>query len=168
VTLQREMTKRLDAIAKDPDVAFGPFQPSSFRPVLETCAARLDASGIVLPADEELGPATEALKISPTFCVIVRTRRGDILRDDIRRLTDAIVQEAADLPETARRFVVPPPDVGGGGCLRGERVAGAAQASGATTSRTIAEALNARGIPAARGGAWHGSTVLNLLARESR
>ena len=111
VTLQREMTARLDAIAKDPDVAFGPFQPASFRPVLETCAARLDASGIVLPPDEELGPATEALRISPTFCVIVRTRRGDILRDDLRRLTDAVVQEAGDLPETARRFVVPPPDV---------------------------------------------------------
>lgn len=38
--------------------------------------------------------------------------------------------------------------------------------SGATTSRAIAEALNARGIRTARGGAWHGSTVLNLLSRE--
>ena len=40
------------------------------------------------------------------------------------------------------------------------------QATGATTSRAIAEALNARGIRTARGGAWHSSTVLNLLARE--
>ncbi len=40
------------------------------------------------------------------------------------------------------------------------------QAAGATTSRAIAEALNARGIRTARGGAWHGSTVQNLLARE--
>lgn len=39
------------------------------------------------------------------------------------------------------------------------------QASGATTSRAIAEALNARGIRTARGGAWHSSTVGNLLAR---
>lgn len=39
------------------------------------------------------------------------------------------------------------------------------QASGATTHRAIAEALNARGIRTARGGAWHGSTVRNLLAR---
>ena len=40
------------------------------------------------------------------------------------------------------------------------------QAAGATTSRAIAEALNARGIRTARGGAWHSSTVQNLLARE--
>jgi DNA invertase Pin-like site-specific DNA recombinase len=39
------------------------------------------------------------------------------------------------------------------------------QASGATTARAIAEALNARGIRTARGGAWHDSTVRNLLAR---
>jgi hypothetical protein len=41
------------------------------------------------------------------------------------------------------------------------------QANGATTSRAIAEALNARGIRTARGGAWHGSTVLNLLSRRT-
>jgi DNA invertase Pin-like site-specific DNA recombinase len=39
------------------------------------------------------------------------------------------------------------------------------QASGATTLRAIAEALNARGIRTARGGAWHAATVSNLLAR---
>ena len=39
------------------------------------------------------------------------------------------------------------------------------QASGATTLKAIAAALNARGIPTARGGQWHDSTVRNLLAR---
>ena len=39
------------------------------------------------------------------------------------------------------------------------------QAVGLTTSRAIAEALNARGIRTARGGEWHHSTVRNLLAR---
>jgi hypothetical protein len=39
------------------------------------------------------------------------------------------------------------------------------QASGATTFRAIAEALNNRGVRTARGGAWHDSTVRNLLAR---
>jgi DNA invertase Pin-like site-specific DNA recombinase len=39
------------------------------------------------------------------------------------------------------------------------------QASGATTSRAIAVALNARGVRTAGGGAWHSSTVLNLLKR---
>lgn len=39
------------------------------------------------------------------------------------------------------------------------------QASGATTPRAIAEALNARGIRTARGGAWYDSTVRNLLKR---
>ena len=39
------------------------------------------------------------------------------------------------------------------------------QATGATTVRAIAEALNRRGIKTARGGDWHGSTVRNLLSR---
>jgi DNA invertase Pin-like site-specific DNA recombinase len=39
------------------------------------------------------------------------------------------------------------------------------QAAGATTHRAVATALNARGIRTARGGAWHVSTVQNLLAR---
>ncbi len=39
------------------------------------------------------------------------------------------------------------------------------QATGATTLAAIAAALNTRGIPTARGGAWHAMTVRNLLAR---
>ncbi len=39
------------------------------------------------------------------------------------------------------------------------------QASGATTTRAIADALNARGVRTARGGAWYSSTVRNLLSR---
>jgi DNA invertase Pin-like site-specific DNA recombinase len=39
------------------------------------------------------------------------------------------------------------------------------QAAGVTTTRALAEALNARGIRTARGGQWHHSTVRNLLAR---
>ena len=39
------------------------------------------------------------------------------------------------------------------------------QATGATTHRAIAAALNDRGVRTARGGAWHDSTVRNLLAR---
>jgi DNA invertase Pin-like site-specific DNA recombinase len=39
------------------------------------------------------------------------------------------------------------------------------KAAGLTATRAIAEALNARGIRTARGGAWHHSTVRNLLAR---
>ena len=39
------------------------------------------------------------------------------------------------------------------------------QAAGATTTRAIAAALNARGVRTARGGDWHSSTVRNLLAR---
>jgi DNA invertase Pin-like site-specific DNA recombinase len=40
------------------------------------------------------------------------------------------------------------------------------QASGAVSLQAIAAALNARGIRTARGGAWHASTVRNLLQRE--
>ena len=39
------------------------------------------------------------------------------------------------------------------------------QAAGATTFRSVANALNDRGVRTARGGAWHDSTVRNLLAR---
>ncbi len=109
--LQRDMATKLEQIAKDPDIAFGPFQPSSFRGVLETCAARLDASGVVVAPDEELGPAGDGLRISPSFCIIVRPRRDDILRDDMRRLADLLARSETTLPETARRFVLPPPDV---------------------------------------------------------
>jgi len=39
------------------------------------------------------------------------------------------------------------------------------QASGATTLRAIADALNARGIQTARGGRWYAATVRNVLER---
>lgn len=40
-----------------------------------------------------------------------------------------------------------------------------AQKAGATTMRQIAEALNARGIPTARGGQWYAQSVANILER---
>jgi very-short-patch-repair endonuclease len=109
--LQREIAARLERSAKDPDVAFNPFQPASFLPVLETCAARLDASGVVLPQGEPLGPAGQSLRISPSFCVIVRPRRDDVLRDDLRRFAEILSNDESALPETARRFVLAPADV---------------------------------------------------------
>lgn len=39
------------------------------------------------------------------------------------------------------------------------------QASGASTLRAVANALNARGIHTARGGVWHAATVRNILVR---
>jgi hypothetical protein len=39
------------------------------------------------------------------------------------------------------------------------------QRAGTTSLRAIAEALNARGVAAARGGKWQAMTVSNLLAR---
>ena len=44
----------------------------------------------------------------------------------------------------------------------------AIRASGATTHRAIAAALNARGIPASRGGRWHTDTVRLILKRQAR
>jgi DNA invertase Pin-like site-specific DNA recombinase len=41
------------------------------------------------------------------------------------------------------------------------------QSAGTVKLRGIADALNARGIRTARGGAWHASTVRNLLGREA-
>jgi DNA invertase Pin-like site-specific DNA recombinase len=40
-----------------------------------------------------------------------------------------------------------------------------AQKAGASTLREIADALNARGIPTARGGQWYAQSVANILAR---
>jgi hypothetical protein len=42
---------------------------------------------------------------------------------------------------------------------------GAALASGATSLRAIASALNDRGIPTARGGKWFAASVRDVLAR---
>ena len=39
------------------------------------------------------------------------------------------------------------------------------QHAGVSTLRDIAEALNARGVPTARGGMWYASTVRNVLVR---
>jgi DNA invertase Pin-like site-specific DNA recombinase len=41
------------------------------------------------------------------------------------------------------------------------------RAAGVTTLAGIADALNARGVPTARGGRWHVSTVMNLLRRSA-
>ena len=41
------------------------------------------------------------------------------------------------------------------------------RAAGVATLDGIASALNAQGVRAARGGAWHPNTVRNLLAREA-
>jgi DNA invertase Pin-like site-specific DNA recombinase len=40
-----------------------------------------------------------------------------------------------------------------------------AQKAGATSLRAIADVLNARGISTARGGAWHATSVKNMMAR---
>jgi recombinase len=42
-----------------------------------------------------------------------------------------------------------------------------AQKAGATTLRAVADALNARGIPTPRGGAWYAMSVKNVLDRPS-
>ena len=39
------------------------------------------------------------------------------------------------------------------------------QAAGATSLQAIADGLNGRGIPAARGGAWSATQVMRVLAR---
>jgi hypothetical protein len=41
----------------------------------------------------------------------------------------------------------------------------AIQGTGATSLEAITQALNQRGIRAPRGGRWHASSVMNLLAR---
>ena len=41
----------------------------------------------------------------------------------------------------------------------------AIQRAGAASLRQVAEALNARGISAPRGGVWHDTSVRNVLAR---
>jgi hypothetical protein len=43
----------------------------------------------------------------------------------------------------------------------------AIRSTGAITLRDMASALNQRGIRSARGGKWHVSSVMNLLARSS-
>ncbi|MFC7478672.1 recombinase family protein [Dankookia sp. GCM10030260] len=40
------------------------------------------------------------------------------------------------------------------------------EATGVSSYRGIADALNTRGIRTARGGTWHGTTVRNMLMRQ--
>ena len=40
-----------------------------------------------------------------------------------------------------------------------------AQKAGASTLRQVADALNARGIPTARGGQWYAQSIANILER---
>jgi hypothetical protein len=49
--------------------------------------------------------------------------------------------------------------------LRAAPVIAELQASGATSLRAIARALNDRGIPTARGGRWFAASVRDVLAR---
>jgi very-short-patch-repair endonuclease len=109
--LQRDLTELLDAIYRDPVRPFGPFQRSSFIGALERCASTLDSRGAVLDLADTLEPLTDALRISPSFCVIVRPRRVDFLRADIQRLISRVTDAATILPQTALRFVIPPPDI---------------------------------------------------------
>jgi DNA invertase Pin-like site-specific DNA recombinase len=44
----------------------------------------------------------------------------------------------------------------------------AVRSEGATTLRSIAHALNQRGIKSPRGGTWHPSSIANLLTRSDR
>lgn len=107
--LQREAAQQLEAIFRDPDRSFSPWIRESFEPLLRSCAARLHSTGTVVePLD--LGAPGETLRVSLGFCVIVRTRREDILVADIRRLIDHVDSTEGDLPEVARRLVMPPPD----------------------------------------------------------
>lgn len=50
-------------------------------------------------------------------------------------------------------------------CRRGPHSFGVTPVPGAVTLRDRTEALNQRGIRSARGGRWHVSSVMNLLAR---
>src|ERR1044072_5527637 len=43
----------------------------------------------------------------------------------------------------------------------------AVRSEGSTTLRSMAEALNRRGVKSPRGGIWHPSSVANLLARSA-
>lgn len=109
--LQRDLTELLDAIHRDPDRPFGPFQRSSFIGALERCASNMDSKGAVVDLADTAAPFSDALRISPSFCVIVRPRRVDFVRADIQRLISRVTDAATPLPKTALRFVVQPPDI---------------------------------------------------------
>jgi Recombinase len=49
-----------------------------------------------------------------------------------------------------------------------EPVISEVQSAGATTLQAIANALNARGVPTARGGSWSAAQVSRVLARIAR
>jgi DNA invertase Pin-like site-specific DNA recombinase len=87
---------------------------------------------------------TEALAAAKAKGVVLGNPQIERAREKaVAKITDRADQRAANVISIMRQI----------------------QRSGATSLRQIAEALNARGINAPRGGQWHATSVRNVMAR---
>ena len=110
-----------------------PFDLSTYEPVLRAAVAHLDPSGSVeLGADgSALAGAGDQLRVTDTWVLFARRRRGDVLMEDLQRLTQCIRSGVA-IPSAARSFVEdgdtairPRPEVSFRGLAAGSIVQGA-------------------------------------------
>jgi DNA invertase Pin-like site-specific DNA recombinase len=82
-----------------------------------------------------------------------------------RKAQGAILGNRTNLPEASAKGVQANRDAADAHAKNVLPIVRQLQASGITTLLGIAGELNARGVRTARGGAWHASSVSNLLAR---
>ena len=117
--LQKDVQADLEAIHKDPDRGFSPFDRTLRERLLKPCAARLSPTGLFVPDDEGRDPADRGLpaidgelRITDTWVIYVRPRSMDARTEDVARLIGQIedVDRPEKLPAAGVRFVVPPSD----------------------------------------------------------
>lgn len=95
---------------------------------------------------------------------LVAERTRNALRAEKAR-EGVLLGNRTNLPEAQAKGVVTNPGNADAHAANALPIIGQIQASGVTTLRAIAEALNARGIQTARGGRWYAATVRNILGR---
>ena len=88
---------------------FSPFSTKSYEPLLKTAATLLSSTGQYVGRNEELPPASEALRVSGRWSIYARPRSENLFIEDLERLKRVVLDTPfEDLPEATRRFAEPP------------------------------------------------------------
>lgn len=82
-----------------------------------------------------------------------------------KKAQGAILGNRTNLPEAGAKGAAANRDGADAYAVNVRPIIEQVRAAGATSLRAIAAALNERGVKTARGGAWHGATVANVLGR---
>jgi very-short-patch-repair endonuclease/Cdc6-like AAA superfamily ATPase len=109
---------KFETIAKqffaDGELAFSPFDRSTFEPVLRAAATHLDSNGVYWPDrtsadDRSLPPADDHLRVSDTWVVFARQRTTNLFVQDLASFKALLEQEDCALPGAIAAVVTDPP-----------------------------------------------------------